>query len=102
MQKTGGLSQKDYQQIIGVFESFPQVEKVILYGSRATQKHRPNSDIDLTLFGETLDTSLLLKIENAIDDLLLPYKVDLSLYTQIDNENLKANINSQGIIFYKK
>ncbi len=41
----------------------------------------------------------LLKIENEIDDLLLLYKVDLSMYHLIDNENFKDHINRVGKFF---
>lgn len=46
--------------------------------------------------------SLLLKIENELDDLLLPYKIDLSLYDQIDNEELKEHIRRAGQVFYHR
>jgi uncharacterized protein len=44
-----------------------------------------------------MDTTELLKIENEIDDLLLPYKVDLSLFHQIDNPSLIEHIQRVGI-----
>jgi predicted nucleotidyltransferase len=47
----------------------------------------PGSDIDLTLKG-SLDYPELIKLETELDDLLLPWKIDLSLYEQIDNPAL--------------
>jgi hypothetical protein len=44
--------------------------------------------------------SELLKIENEIDDLYLPYKLDISLYHQIENPDLKNHIERRGQIFY--
>lgn len=49
-----------------------------------------------------MSLSELFKIENQIDDLFLPYKIDVSLFQQIDNPNLVNHINRVGIIFYKK
>jgi hypothetical protein len=40
--------------------------------------------------------SELLKLESEIDDLLLPYKVDLSLKHQIDNQELLEHIERVG------
>lgn len=37
--------------------------------------------------------SILYKIETMLDDLLLPYKIDLSSYHKIENEDLKDHIN---------
>ncbi|MEB3331856.1 MAG: nucleotidyltransferase domain-containing protein [Synechococcaceae cyanobacterium] len=43
---------------------------------------RSGSDIDLTLVGESLEHRHLLQLLNAIDELLLPWSVDLSLHAQ--------------------
>jgi hypothetical protein len=44
----------------------------------------------------------LLKIENEIDDLLLPYEIDLSLFHKIENPQLIDHINRVGKVFYEK
>ncbi len=68
-----GLKQETLAQIREVLKSFPEVEKCVIYGSRAMGNHRYNSDIDLSLFGKKLSLTELLKIENELVDLLLPY-----------------------------
>ena len=55
-------------------------------------------DIDLSLKGKTLTLSLLFKIEIELDDLLLPYKIDLSIYHKIENSDLINHIKRVGII----
>ncbi len=56
------------------------LEEAILYGSRAKDTYKPGSDIDLTLKGQELDISVMNKISIKLDDLLLPYTFDLSIY----------------------
>lgn len=73
-----------------------------MYGSRAKGTYRAGSDIDLTLFGEALTYIQLDRIETEIDDLLLPYTVDLSLYTQIENTDLLDHIQRVGQVFYQR
>lgn len=73
-----------------------------MYGSRAKGSYRPGSDIDLALFGEALNYTQLNRIETEIDDLLLPYTVDLSLYAQIDNVDLQNHIQRVGQVFYQR
>jgi predicted nucleotidyltransferase len=97
-----GLSTATTEKVRKVLAEHPQVEQAILYGSRALGTYKNGSDIDLTLVGGQLDLSLLLKIENELDDLLLPYKIDLSLYDQIDNEELKEHIRRAGQVFYHR
>ncbi|WP_293013047.1 nucleotidyltransferase domain-containing protein [Mongoliibacter sp.] len=74
----------------------------MLYGSRAKGNYRPGSDIDLTLLGESLDLTELQKIEIELDDLMLPYKIDLSIHHKIQNSDFLEHIQRVGKIFYEK
>lgn len=95
-----GLSVANIAALYRVFATHPEVEQALLYGSRAKGTARKGSDIDLTLLGGKLDYRLLTRIETEIDDLLLPYTVDLSLFQQIDNPDLIDHILRAGLIFY--
>jgi predicted nucleotidyltransferase len=101
MLEHAGLSEEDVQSICKALGLFPKVSEAILYGSRAKGNYRPGSDIDLTLKGNELSHQDLLNIELALDDLLLPYKIDLSLHRQIDNPQLIEHIDRVGKLFYK-
>ncbi len=92
-----GLKEKDWDSILSTINSSEKVEQIILYGSRAMGNYKPNSDIDLVVVGREISFLELANIENALDDLLLPYKIDLSLYHTIDNPDLIAHINRVGI-----
>ncbi|MFW6348474.1 MAG: nucleotidyltransferase domain-containing protein [Cyclonatronaceae bacterium] len=95
-----GLKPRTVEAINGVFARHPEVERAILYGSRAKGNYRNGSDIDLTLDGPDLNLELLFTIENELDDLLLPYKIDLSIRAQISNPDLLDHINRVGKVFY--
>lgn len=97
-----GLSEDTILKINAVFENFPQIEKVIIYGSRAKGNYKNGSDIDLTLTGEDLNLTLINKIETEIDELLLPYTFDISIYHQLENPELISHIERVGKIFYKR
>ncbi len=98
-----GLSDETVQKIHSVFAQYPQVEEAVLYGSRARGDYKNGSDIDLTLQGDdTLTHTVLSKIAIDIDDLLLPYTIDLSIFTKISNADLLIQIKHAGITFYKK
>jgi predicted nucleotidyltransferase len=96
-----GLKQHTISAIQKVFARHPEIRQAVLYGSRAKGTHRPGSDIDLTLFGDALTYIQLNRIETEIDDLLLPYTVDLSLHAQIDNAGLLDHIQRIGQVFYQ-
>lgn len=87
-----GLEEDVLKKIFSVFSSHPLIEKVYVYGSRALGTYRPNSDIDLTLVAPKMNLTELFKIETELDDLLLPYKIDLSLFHTLDNQQLVEHI----------
>ncbi|RAI89399.1 nucleotidyltransferase domain-containing protein [Algoriphagus yeomjeoni] len=97
-----GLSGETIEKMHNVFRNHPKIQKAILYGSRALGTYRPNSDIDLTLQGKGLSFSEQLQIDNELDDLLLPYQIDLSLFDRIDNKGLIEHIERIGMAFYMK
>jgi predicted nucleotidyltransferase len=97
-----GLKESTIAAMNGVFASCPQVEKVILYGSRARGTQRNGSDIDLTIVGKEVTHDQLLALANQLDDLLLPYKIDLSLLRQIENPDLLEHIRRVGVVFFER
>lgn len=101
MNKTG-LKSQTINDIKKVFASSPEIEKAILYGSRAKGNYKDGSDIDLVLIAPEFSLTDLNKIENQLDDLLLPWKIDMALFHQIENQDLIDHINRVGIVFYEK
>ena len=97
-----GLAPEAIARIHSVFVRFPAVEKAILYGSRAKGNFKTGSDIDLTLHGEKLTTQELGVIADELDELLLPYTIDLSIFHLIDSSELREHIERVGQVFYEK
>ena len=97
-----GLKEQVIQAIIEVLQKHLEVESAILYGSRAVGNFRPGSDIDLTLTGKDLTYRIVARIEDEIDDLLLPYLFDISIFSHIDNPNVVEHINRVGVTFYQQ
>lgn len=98
-----GLSGATIQKICAVFVRYPQVEKAVLYGSRAKGTYKNGSDIDLTLCGGsdlTLDT--LCRIRDELDDLLLPYAIDVSIFRDLGDPAVVDHIQHVGVPMYEK
>ncbi len=92
-----GLNPATLQKLHAVFRRHRNIQRVLIYGSRAKGSYRDGSDIDLTLQGSDLDWRELQAIEREIDDLDLPYKVDLSLYSRIDDPAMCEHIERWGM-----
>lgn len=97
-----GLKESHIKALRDAFKVFPQITKVNLYGSRAKGNYKTGSDIDLAIYGDEISYEVLVALETVIDDLLLPYTVDLTIYSKLDNPDLVDHIDRIGIKFYQK
>jgi predicted nucleotidyltransferase len=85
-----------------VFSRHPEVERVILFGSRAKGNFKPGSDIDLALLGESLTPKTLNHLSEELDDLPIPYEFSLILFSKITDSEVIAHIKRVGTLFYDK
>ncbi|NCD40831.1 MAG: nucleotidyltransferase domain-containing protein [Bacteroidia bacterium] len=97
-----GLKESTMQRITEVLSGHSQIDQVVLYGSRAMGNFKNGSDIDMTIKGDALTLKDLNRIAIELDDLLLPYEIDLSLYNHIDNQALLEHIERVGKVIYKR
>ncbi len=97
-----GLTDIELQKLTEVFAANSHVERAVLYGSRAKGTFKPFSDVDIALVGDCLTRSDLNSTLLAIDDLLLPYKCDISLFHSLKNDDLIDHINRMGIEIYRR
>jgi predicted nucleotidyltransferase len=97
-----GLSPAILEKLSTVFAQHDAIDSVLIYGSRAKGNFRAGSDIDLTIKGDEIPFAEFMQIEDQIDDLMLPYTVDLSQYYQLENTDLVAHIDRVGVAIYNK
>ena len=96
-----GLSEIAQQKILSVFNLFPEIQEVIIFGSRAIGSYREGSDIDMAVKGN-INFGKLLNICSKTEDLNLPYKFDILDYSKIKEPGLIEQIDKYGDVFYKK
>lgn len=63
---------------------------------------RSGSNIDLTLIAPDMEYPHLFRLSNLLDDLYIPYKVDLSLVHKLRDDGLLDQIKRHGKLFYAK
>jgi predicted nucleotidyltransferase len=88
-----GLDDRIIGDLKRIFSGYEDIDSVVLYGSRAMGNFRDGSDIDITLHGKGLTLKTVYALGDAIDELYLPYKFDISIYSQIDNPGLLEHIS---------
>jgi predicted nucleotidyltransferase len=87
-----GISGVYLKQLQAIFEGY----NVAIFGSRARGNYAINSDIDICIFDQ-IDTQTYLNLLILIDEIEMPYKLDLVIWHQIDNQLLKKNILKEKV-----
>jgi len=98
-----GLNEIIIKNIVDIIKEYEEVTKAVIFGSRARGDYKKASDIDIALFGDKLTNTINTKIFYQIEDLYIPYKVDLINFNTLSDENkIKENILKEGVEIYAK
>ncbi len=92
-----GLSPSLLEQLRAVFARYPDVQKVLIYGSRAKGDFKPGSDIDLAVFASDMSPTRFAGLWGMLDELPLVFRLDVVHWDRLDNATLKQRIVDEGI-----
>jgi len=96
-----GLNQGEMGLLTRLFRQHGEIQRVILFGSRAKGNARANSDIDLSIVG--VDDDLAIEaLAEELEDLPLPYRFDVKAMTTIRHGALRRHIDSEGVVIYAR
>ncbi|NBV36511.1 MAG: nucleotidyltransferase domain-containing protein [Bacteroidetes bacterium] len=101
VQKVAGLTPAEMSMLLRVFEKYPTIEKVVLFGSRSTGKHKQGSDVDLVIYGEKANFGTLFDIEDALYDAGFELELDILLHSIIQDEKLLRSIDRTAAVIYQ-
>jgi predicted nucleotidyltransferase len=98
-----GITEKSMELLLDTFSKYPQIEEVILFGSRAKGNYKKGSDIDIAIKGKQCSADLALKLQSYInEELLIPYMVDIVDYQSLNHVELKNHIDRVGKSIYHR
>jgi len=97
-----GLTERDMKTIRSVFESFPEVKTVHLFGSRAKGNYRLGSDVDLAIMDKGVNSTTLSRLIWEFEESSLPYNIDLVDFTKLTKQEFIEHINRVGVPFYRQ
>lgn len=100
--RSTGVSMRFIEELKRYCAENRQIEKAVLFGSRARGDFRRSSDIDLAISTNDSTHSQQNLIEHGIDELSTPIKINVVFMDRLTKENLKANIMREGIIIYEQ
>lgn len=80
-----------------------EIEKAIIFGSRAKGNYKTASDIDIALMGVNVNFDIVSKVHYKLqEESPLHYLVDIIDYNNINNIELKERIDRVGIAIYER
>ena len=95
-----GLPERTINELIQYFSNKPEIEKVLIFGSRAKGNYKNGSDIDFAIWTNAHDkiTSIL----GELEDLPTPYRFDIVDFKTLKHQGMIDSITKDGILFYEK
>ena len=94
-----GLPQRTINELIEYFKSKPEIEKVVIFGSRAKGNYKNSSDIDFAIWTDNHKT--FFRYAGELDELPTPYKFDVIDFKELSHENMVESIIKYGKLFYE-
>lgn len=96
--KTVKLSRNLIRNIVGIIRANIDVEKIIIFGSRANGLNRVTSDIDIAIQSKEMPLFLKDTLDEELNTLL---KIDIVDLNDVDL-HCKEHILNEGIVIYEK
>lgn len=96
--KVAGLTDQELLQLKQALGTLKGLEKAVVFGSRATGKHKPNSDVDIALYGDGVGFGAIFDLEDALYEVGFPHELDILLVSIIQDERLKAAIDRTAVV----
>lgn len=98
-----GLKGSDIEHIVKTIKSFSEIEKSVIFGSRAKGNYKLGSDVDIAICGEGITFDILTALHSALEEESpMPYFFDIVDYTHSNHKELKEHIERVGIVIYEK
>ena len=91
------MSEEQFAEVMRLLSLHLTEVEVWAYGSRATFKAKPHSDLDLVAFTAKEQRENIYALREAFEESILPFRVDLFVWDDIP-EHFKGNILSERVV----
>lgn len=88
-----GLTEQQLTILRKACARYPEIEDVVIFGSRAKGNYKPGSDIDIAIKGAGVTRRTVASLRSDLEDTTLPFYVDVVAYDSITNPELKEHID---------
>ncbi|WP_062353004.1 nucleotidyltransferase domain-containing protein [Bacillus kwashiorkori] len=96
-----GLLERDMDYILKALNQFDEIDRAILYGSRAMGNYKKGSDVDIAIRGEFVTDKTIFELDDLLNEVYpLPYFFDIVHFERLTNQNLIEHIEKSGQVLY--
>ena len=100
--KNFGLTEDQLNQLINKLSEIKEIDRVLIFGSRAMGNNKERSDIDLAILGENINLETELKVMHKYsEETNIPFLLDVVNYNTLNNKDLKEHIDEYGKVLYE-
>lgn len=96
-----GLLDRDIKYILQAISKLKEIERAVIFGSRAMGNYKKGSDVDIVVMGNNITKDTILQLDEYLNEIYpLPYFFDIINYNEISNKKLKEHIDKVGKEIY--
>jgi predicted nucleotidyltransferase len=96
-----GLLEQDIHYIMKALKQFAEIDRAILFGSRALGNYKKGSDVDIAISGQKVTDKVIFELDDLLNEVYpLPYFFDIIHLEKLNNQNLIEQIENYGKILY--
>ena len=101
--ETTGIAGFIRDQLVRTISGFSEVDRAVIYGSRARGDFARYSDIDIALYSDRVSMSDVARIKDALDDSFIVFPVDITAVSKLPvNSSMRRTIDRDGITIYDR
>lgn len=102
----GGIPPGVLKELVALFEEYPEVKLVYLFGSRATGKNSSLSDYDFALYLDTRDTrrmhDIRFELYDRVGRLLKEDNIDIVILNLVESPEFKYLVIKDGKLLLER
>ncbi len=103
MNNNFGIYKNSFLEIINELHKYHELEKAVIFGSRAMGNYKKGSDIDIAIFGKNITFEILSKLNYELnEELPIPYFIDVIHFETTENKELQKHILTEGAVIYQR
>ncbi|MGB9975638.1 nucleotidyltransferase domain-containing protein [Thermovenabulum sp.] len=96
------IDDKILKELSKIFNNYPGVQKVLLFGSRARGDFKKTSDVDLAVFSENISDREFNLLVDEINEMDTALSFDVVHFEKLKKDSLKENIIKDGVLIYER